>query len=368
MVIVKGTIVYDDKKNEYKVNEMLDTGGFSSIYKIQNINTNEIYILKTFSSGFNNQNELNSFINEINNAKVISHPNVIQYYFFNDGKIYKDLPPYLIMEYADGGNLKKYINDRIRNKEYISNIELNKIYKQLVNGMKAISEKVVHRDIKPENILIKNNILKISDFGIGKLCNQSTREYNTFKGYGSEGYIAPEAWRLEKNTIQMDIYSMGIVFYELATLEYPYLLDNSLDRMESYKNAHLFKNIKNPLSINKDLSPVYANLISKMLEKSTDKRFKNWDEILQILNNQDNLEQDDDNLINQMLKKRYFKDEKIRKEEIEATRKAIKVKEDDELVEYSFIDNIYNPIKNYVDKFNEKYPQGEIKMIKRRTI
>lgn len=83
--------------------------------------------------------------------------------------------------------------------------------------MIAINAELVHRDIKPENILVSNDVLKISDFGLAKIASESTRTMS-FKGYGTIPYIAPEAWNSDKNTIQMDIYSMGIVFYELATL------------------------------------------------------------------------------------------------------------------------------------------------------
>ena len=89
------------------------------------------------------------------------------------------------------------------------------IFHQIIDGMEAINRVLVHRDIKPDNIFINNGVFKIADFGLAKIIQDKTRS-KTFKGWGTEPYIAPEAYRFEKNTIQMDMYSIGLVFFQIA--------------------------------------------------------------------------------------------------------------------------------------------------------
>ena len=211
MIISKGSIIYDKQKSDYVVEERIGGGGFSSVFKIKKIDNGEYYALKTFSSDFADKTELETFKNEISKAMEVESDNVIKYIFFNDGEIYSKLPPYIIMEYCDGGTLEDYIKDIIESDSCITNDEIRKIFFQLINGMKDINSKVIHRDIKLKNILLKDGIIKIGDFGISKSVSDTTRTI-TFKGYGTSEYIAPEGWKFEKNTIKMDIYSMGIVF------------------------------------------------------------------------------------------------------------------------------------------------------------
>ena len=155
----------------------------------------------------------------MNQAKLLDSENVIKYLYIHDGNEFPEYPPFIIMEYTDGGTLRDLIANR--NGQQFEVETLMGYFEQLAHGMKCISEQLVHRDIKPENILNFHGVLKITDFGLSKISGESTKTM-TFKGYGTSPYVAPEAWNNDRNTIQMDIYSMGIVFYELATLSYPY--------------------------------------------------------------------------------------------------------------------------------------------------
>lgn len=121
--------------------------------------------------------------------------------------------------HADG-TLTSLIENQKKTGVQFEKAFLLNVFAQLAEGMREISKFLVHRDIKPDNILICNGKMKISDFGLSKLAGENTRTL-TFKGYGSTKYVAPEAWNNDKNTIQMDIYSMGIVFYELAFYLFP---------------------------------------------------------------------------------------------------------------------------------------------------
>lgn len=356
MVISKDSIIYDNNKEEYKVEERIGGGGFSSVFKIKKIDDGEYYALKTFSSDFADKIELETFKNEISKSMQVESKNTVKYLFFNDGEIFSDLPPYIIMEYCNGGTLEGYMEDIKNSGNVITNEELKKIYSQLINGMKDINSKVIHRDIKLKNILLKDGIIKIGDFGISKSVSETTRTM-TFKGYGTKEYIAPEGWKFEKNTIKMDIYSMGIVFYQIATLlNYPYKIQNGT--ADEYRNAHLYGSVTNPRSYNKDIEFNIETTILRMLEKEPNKRFSNWEEIqnqIAVEKNNKNLE-----ILDRILKKRIAIDEKNRKIEIENTKRQEAINERKKTINYSIYENIYIPIKELIDDFNKLYASGKI--------
>ena len=146
--------------------------------------------------------------------------------------------------------------------------------------MEAINSILIHRDIKPDNILISDGQMKITDFGLSKIVHDGTRQL-TFKGFGHIKYMAPEKESKETNTIQMDIYSMGITFYELATLRHPYPLKDDANFLD-WEKAHYFTNAASPTTINKSINSTIAQVVLRMMEKSTSKRYKTWDEIRRI--------------------------------------------------------------------------------------
>lgn len=358
MVISKDSIVYDNEKKEYLVEERIGGGGFSSVFRIKKVENGEHYALKTFSSDFADKTELESFKNEVSKAMQVESDNTVKYLFFNDGETYSELPPYIIMEYCNGGTLEEYIENIKNTERNITSGDLKKIFSQLISGMEAINNKVIHRDIKLKNILLKDGIIKIGDFGISKSIAETTR-IMTFKGYGTKEYTAPEGWRGEKNTIKMDIYSMGIVFYQIATLlNYPYDIQKGTDN--EYRNAHLYGGVINPKKYNKDLEFSIETTILKMLEKEPNKRFSNWEEIQnQILfeNNNQNSE-----ILDKILKRRIGIDEEIRKKEIEETKRQETINERKKTINYSIYENIYMPIKGFIDTFNKQYASGEIRI------
>ena len=278
MFLNVGSSIYDDKGIEYTLIQIIGQGGFGYVFKAIRKSDNKVFAVKTALPSFGNQDDLISFQNEMQSALKVQGENVIQYEYVHNGMKYNDLPPYIIMEYADGGTLESII--RKEYEEYFDNDTLTNYFLQLANGMNSVNAILVHRDIKPANILICNGSFKITDFGLAKVVSESTRTM-TFKGYGTPLYMAPEAWDYSKNTIQMDIYSMGIIFYQLATNTYPYEVQGV--NIEDYKNAHLYSIVTTPERINPSLNPSLASIINKMLEKSAKKRFDNWNEIIELL-------------------------------------------------------------------------------------
>ena len=349
MLITIGSKVKDKEGNTYRLTEELGHGGFGCVYKAVCDADNKIYAVKTLLYSFGDEATANSFKNEVKLSSEVSGEHVIKYIYAHDGDEYPELPPYIIMEYAEGGTLSDLIEDRRRNNNPYSKEELVALFRQLVSGMSSINSKLVHRDIKPENILICNDTCKITDFGLAKIASESTRTMS-FKGYGTLQYIAPEAWKSDKNTIQMDIYSMGIVFYELATLDYPYdLTSNDID---AYRNAHLFSRIKGTNDLKNILGPDIASIIVTMLEKPTQKRFKSWEEIEKQLGNP-SLESSGNlgNIVSLAIEKKIETDTK-RQQKIEEENKARKEKEEFCNIVKAQFESI---IVDFFERFSEEY-------------
>ena len=362
MFILPGTIVNDKDKNEYKVGDFIGNGAFGNVYKAKKSLDDTNWAIKTIMGNFQDSTSLSAFTNEINMATKITNENVIRYVYAHDGIMNKELPPYIIMEYANQGTLKDIINDKKNKKEFLKNDELKTFFLELINGMSAINSVLIHRDIKPDNILVHNSCLKISDFGLSKIASENTRTL-TFKGIGHIRYTAPEGWKNDKNTIQMDIYSMGLVFYELATLQFPYRVTNEGD-VEQWKNAHLFEEPVNPNKTNPMISPVLSGVIMKMIQKSINNRFLNWDDIKKYLEADKTEQTDISNIINSMLNTRLEHDNANSKKQLEVEHKRKEEQDFCKLVKYQFKKDIYVPICEFIDSFNSQYPNGKISIDK----
>lgn len=278
MDIRTGEIIHgENEQQRYEVIEFRGRGSFGEVFKIKETSSGDIFALKTIPTSYLKEDDLNALINEGQLATQIIHPNVIRYFYFHDGHTYQHLPPYIIMEYASGGTLADLI--RQREGRPFTNSELVEIFTQLSEGMKAINAKLVHRDIKPDNILIEKDKLKISDFGLAKVVDAATRS-STFKGFGHIRYAAPEAWQSQPNTPPMDIYSMGIVFYEVATLKHPFEVASAKDEVQAWREAHLFGVVVAPERHNSGLCTALSQVIRKMLNKKPEDRYQDWDQIL----------------------------------------------------------------------------------------
>jgi serine/threonine protein kinase len=228
------------------------------------------------------------------------------------------------------------------------------IFAQIAVAVKELHDaNVVHRDIKPDNILVHNGKLKITDFGLSKYATDSTRTL-TLKGYGTLEYVAPEAWESDKNTVQMDIYSMGIVFYQIATLQYPYKLPAYSD-VNTYRDAHLYHRVQNPTIYNPSLPQGLVSIILRMLEKPTQKRFSNWEEIIEALGKNATPASTSNTALERALANRNNAD--LRKQEEAATRKKAETMREQQckLVSSQYEVVLYEPIRAFISSFNEQY-------------
>lgn len=350
LIITTGSKVKDGEGNIYTLTEEIGHGGFGCVYKAIRDDDKSVYAVKTLLYSFGDGATAASFKNEVKLSSEVSGEHVIHYIYAHDGDEYPELPPYIVMEYAEGGTLADQIEERRKTNNPYSKEELRNLFIQLVNGMESINKKLVHRDIKPENILICNGIYKISDFGLAKIASESTRTMS-FKGYGTLQYIAPEAWKSEKNTIQMDIYSMGIVFYELALLDYPY--DIACNDVDAYRNAHMFSRVKRTDELKNILGADVASIILAMLEKPIQKRLKSWEEVEEKLGNP-SLEVAGDlgNIVSLAIGKKIETDTR-KQQQIEQENRERKEKEDYcNLVRNQFESVIVDFFEQFTDEYN----------------
>lgn len=360
LLISTGTILKDGAGKDYILDDMIGKGGFGYVFRAHRLEDDKVFAVKTMLPAFSDKSNILSFQNEINSAQGIAGKGVIKYEFAHTGDIYPEFPPYIIMEYADGGTLRSFLEVQKTKGEMLSNERIIDYFKELALGMQVVNSSIIHRDIKPENILFSGKEIKITDFGLAKLAIESTRTFS-FKGAGTPLYMAPEAWDYSKNTIQMDMYSMGLVFYEIATLSYAY--EEIPQSYEEAKEMHMYKTITRPSIINPDLSPTIDSIICRMTEKRASKRFTNWEELINTLDKQIVREETYlDRIVNTAIASKN--NDFIKKTEAENEEKRKKKQQEDFIkkVNSQFETEILDLLYQYVDKVNQNYA-GHDKML-----
>lgn len=279
MDIRPGMKVFGEGGEPLEVVRPLGSGAFGLVFEVRNA-SGELYALKTLQTGLLDEEHLRALLNEGRAAMQVSHPNVVRVHYFHDGREHPQLPPYTVMEFVGGGTLKDVL-DRQRELGVPFDVEtVRAMFRQLAEGMRAVHERLVHRDVKPDNVLVtEDGALKVADFGLSKVVGAATRT-QSFKGLNHIRYCAPEAWRLETNAPTMDVYSMGIVFFEIATLRYPYAVELAGDPFDAFRQAHLLQAPEDPRRHNPALNLDLAQVIMKMMDKRPEGRFGDWEEVL----------------------------------------------------------------------------------------
>ena len=361
MDIRPGDTVFGATEDEkYEVIELINAGSFGLVYKVLDSERNPL-ALKTISTALLDSAGLQTLTNEGKLATEIRHPNVLTVFFFHAGTRYAHLPPYMLMEYADGGSLDKLLATRRESRELFSIEEIRTMFIQLALGMQAINEKLVHRDLKPDNILIVDGTLNISDFGLSKVIGSATRS-STFKGINHIRYCAPEAWDQLENTPSMDMYSMGMVFYELATLSSPYDVKDPGDPVAAWRNAHMFKVADDPRKHNPDLPLWLAQLVTRMISKRPGDRYSSWDEVLnRVTQNQEAAAVAVD--VSSLVKRAVASRQKEEQGRLRAEEKRRKKEEFLHLVAFCFRE-ILSAAREIVDTFNQSSEFAKLRIHK----
>jgi len=224
---------------KYKIIKPLNSGAFGTVYEIET-DDNIRYALKEVK----NLNITNKqrFEREIKILSQLNHPNIVKILQWNMGGEAPNFTPYYIMEYLGGGSLRQHMDEKFSgNERYVFERKwtINRIILPTCNALaQAHSSNIFHRDLKPDNIMYTDPNkaeIKITDWGLGKDINRESLALTAAAGGeigGTPGYCSPEQWFAFDNLIdgRTDIFSMGIIFYELMTRIRPPSYDNKMNR------------------------------------------------------------------------------------------------------------------------------------------
>lgn len=258
------------KRNQYTNLTFFTRGGMGDIYTAVDSVQNRKVAVKII--GITDPNSKQLLEEEFKIARSLVHPNIVATFHFGEFSDTGGDYFYSVMELCSKGSLRKLIATSPALLDL--NFCLDK-FNDLLQGLKEAHRTIIHRDLKPENILIDlDDVLKIADFGISKYVDMVTRA-NTNKGSGTFPYMPPEGWSYGSNTVQMDIYSLGIIFFEMLTLQQPFIGPS----YKEYEDQHLHKPLPNLTSFRSDVPALISSIIYKMTNKQNSDRYIDASEV-----------------------------------------------------------------------------------------
>ena len=258
--------------NRYEIIRKIGDGGMAFVYEAKDRLLNRIVAVKVLRPEFVDDEEfLAKFKREAEAVANISHTNIVNVYDVGcDGKV-----NYIVMEYVDGQNLKEIIKNEGTLDEYTA----LDITKQIAKALSAAHKKgVIHRDIKPHNILISSEgrNVKVADFGIAKAATNSTMT-NIGSIIGSVHYFSPEQAKGKPVKNNADLYSLGIVLYEMLLGKVPFKGDSPI----SIALQHINEDIEFSSEEKTQIPQSIRTLIKKLTEKSPEDRYQSSEEVIE---------------------------------------------------------------------------------------
>lgn len=254
----------------YEIQEIIGVGGMAVVYKAYDNIDDRIVAVKILKEEFlANEEFRRRFKNESKAIAVLSHPNIVKVYDVS----YGDRIQYIVMECVDGITLKEYIQQQgvINYKEAVFFVT------QILRALQHAHDKgIVHRDIKPQNImLLENGAIKVTDFGIARFSRSETRTM-TDSTIGSVHYISPEQARGDITDDKADIYSVGVMLYEMLTGKLPFESDNTV----SVAIMQLQQDPVKPRDINPSIPVGLEQIVLKAMQKNVNDRYQSAAEML----------------------------------------------------------------------------------------
>ncbi|HSE41423.1 MAG TPA: serine/threonine-protein kinase [Acidobacteriota bacterium] len=261
----------------YEILGMLGSGGMGQVFRARDVQLGRLAAIKFLSDvGIGSEGGLRRFIAEAKAASALNHPNILTVYGIGE----HEGNPYIAMEYVDGSTLRSIIKEGP-----LSLSRALEITTQTLAGLsKAHSIGIVHRDLKPENIMVTHDgFVKILDFGLAKLMkndaapDQTSGPLDTIQHsvtktgmiVGTAGYMSPEQARGQSADLRSDIFSLGIVLYEMLTGNNPFRRETPVDTISA-----ILRDAPPPINTSgNNLSQEFNNLLNKALQKRPEDRF-----------------------------------------------------------------------------------------------
>ena len=260
--------------NRYKILEKIGNGGMATVYKALDQILNRYVAVKVLREEFTTDEEfIKRFNTEAQSAARLTHPNIVSVYDVGqENNVY-----YIVMELIQGKTLKQIIEeDGFLSWKWAVNIAI-----QIASALEmAHKNKIIHRDIKPHNIMItEDGVAKVTDFGIAKAVSNSTiTAFGTT--LGSVHYFSPEHARGGYTDSKSDLYSLGVVMYEMVTGKVPFDADTPV----SVALKHMQEAPIEPIKINKNIPYAVNQIIMKAMKKDPNERYQNATEMIRDLN------------------------------------------------------------------------------------
>lgn len=254
----------------YEIREIIGVGGMAVVYKAYDNIDDRIVAIKILKEEFlANEEFRRRFKNESKAIAVLSHPNIVKVYDVSFG----DRLQYIVMEYIEGITLKEYIEQQ----KVINWKEAVHFTTQILRALQHAHDKgIVHRDVKPQNImLLQNGNIKVTDFGIARFSRGETRTM-TESAIGSVHYISPEQARGEITDDKADIYSVGVVLYEMITGKLPFESDSAV----SVAIMQLQNEAVHPRDINPQIPVGLEQITLRAMQKNAKDRYQSAAEML----------------------------------------------------------------------------------------
>ena len=254
----------------YEIHELIGVGGMANVYRCTDtIDDREVAIKILKDEYLNNEEFIRRFKNESKAIAMLSHQNIVKVYDVSFG----DMIQYIVMEYIDGITLKEYIDQQ-------GIIEWKDTIHLTIQVLRALQHAhecgIVHRDIKPQNImLLQDGTIKVTDFGIARFSDKSTRTM-TEQAIGSVHYIAPEQAKGDITDGKTDIYSVGVMLYEMLTGKLPFDGDSAV----TIALMQLQSTPRRPREVNPGIPIGLEQITMRAMQKLPADRYKSAAEML----------------------------------------------------------------------------------------
>lgn len=253
----------------YEFKELIGIGGMANVYKARDIVEDKDVAIKILKEEFlGNEEFVRQFRNESKAVAALSHPNIVRIYDVNFG----DKIQYIVMEYIDGVTLKEYI-EKANVIDWKDTIHFTV---QILRALQHAHDKgIVHRDIKPQNMmLLSDGTIKVMDFGIARFARDEKRSQD--KAIGTVHYISPEQASGSKTDAKSDVYSVGIMMYEMLTGRLPFNGKTPEDvAVKQMQSSFIL-----PREINPKIPEGLEEIIVRAMQKAPDKRYQSASEML----------------------------------------------------------------------------------------